>query len=84
MDPEAADRTAAASTWRQDIGVVIRDARRRRGLEIEDVAERLRLRRSFVEALEEGRGNEHMDESYEWSHIKAIAGLLDLDPEGPR
>ena len=84
MDSEAADRTAAASTWRQDIGVVIRDARRRRGLEIEDVAERLRLRRSFVEALEEGRGNEHMDESYEWSHIKAIAGLLDLDPEGPR
>lgn len=84
MDPDTDLDTAVASSWRVDVGTRIKDERQRRGWEIEDIAERLKLRASFVEALEEGRGNEHMDETYERSHIKAVAGLLGLDLEGRR
>ena len=84
MDPEVVEGVAGTANWRRDVGIAIRDERVRRGLEIEDIAEWLKLRRSFVEALEDGRGNEHMDESYEWSHIRAIAGLLEIELEGRR
>lgn len=69
------------TSWREDIGSLLRAERERRGWEVDDVAERLKLRSSFVAAVEEGRGRDHMDEAYEWSHIKAIAGMLGIEVE---
>ena len=71
----------ASAAWREEVGLLVRAERERRGWEIEDVADRLNLRPSFVAAVEDGRGMEHMDEAYEWSHIKAIAGMLGVELE---
>jgi len=69
----------AGTSWREEIGAQLQVEREGRGLTVEDIAERLKLRSSFVAAVEQGRGSEHMDEAYEWSHIKAIAGMLDIE-----
>lgn len=70
-----------AESWRRKVGALLRIERQRRGLDVEDIAERLKLRASFVAAVEDGRGMEHMDEAYEWSHIKAMAGMLGMELE---
>ena len=79
---QSADVVVDAASWRVEVGQRLRTQRLRRGLEVAEVAERLRLRTSFVAAVEDGRGHELMDESYEWSHIKSIAGVLDIELEG--
>ena len=71
----------ASESWRKEIGAQLRSERQRRGLDVEDIAERLKLRTSFVAAVEDGRGMEHMNEAYEWSHIRAIAGMLGVEWE---
>lgn len=72
---------AAGPTREQRIawGHLLRAAREALGASPDDVAGRLNLRTSFVVAVEEGRGDEHMDWSYERNHIRAIAALLDVD-----
>ena len=79
---ELSESPVAGALSRRQVGDLLRSARLGRGLEVEDVAERLKLRSSFVTAVEDGRGNEHMDESYEWSHIRSIAGMLNVELEG--
>ena len=79
MDAEIQENSL--TSWREEVGSLLRTERERRGWEIGDVAERLKLRSSFVSAVEDGRGGEHMDEAYEWSHIKAIAGILGVELE---
>ena len=79
MDAEL--RAEPSAAWREQVGLLLRAERERRGWEIQDVADRLRLRSSFVAAVEAGRGREHMDEAYEWSHIKAMAGMLGVEWE---
>ena len=79
MDAEIQENSL--TSWREDVGSLLRTEREQRGWEIGDVAERLKLRSSFVAAVEDGRGREHMDEAYERSHIKAIAGLLGIELE---
>ena len=82
MGEQSSESPVARGLSRQQVGDLIRSARLGRGLEVEEVAERLKLRWSFVAAVEDGRGNEHMDESYEWSHIRSIAGMLNVELEG--
>lgn len=79
MDSEVQE--SSRTSWREEVGSLLRAARERRGWEIEDVAERLKLRSSFVAAVEDGRGEEHMDEAYELSHIRAMAGMLGVEWE---
>lgn len=79
MEAEAGRGVDSADDWRAEVGALLRGERQQLGLVVEDIADRLKLRSSFVVAVEEGRGNEHMDEAYEWSHIKAIAGMLSID-----
>lgn len=81
MQAETDDGSAAASSWREEVGSLLRVARERQGLAVEDIAERLKLRSAFVVAVEDGRGKELMEETYEWSHIKSIASLLEIDVE---
>lgn len=77
MDAEIQENSL--TSWREEVGSLLRTERERRGWEIEDVAERLKLRSSFVSAVEDGKGGEHMDEAYEWSHIRSIAGVLGVE-----
>lgn len=81
MQAETDDGSAAASSWREEVGALLRVARERQGLAVEDIADRLKLRSAFVVAVEDGRGKELMEETYEWSHIKSIASLLEIDVE---
>jgi cytoskeletal protein RodZ len=79
----AEDREAPDADLRASVGSLLAAARIDAGLSIEDVATRFNLRPSFVTAVEEGRGDDHMDWSYERNHIRAIATMLAVDlPEG--
>jgi cytoskeleton protein RodZ len=71
----------ADTEWRQQVGEALKRARQERGFTQRDIAERLKLRETFIAAVEEGDGRSHMDEGYERQHIRAIAQLLDVDIE---
>lgn len=75
-DDEMPDRDARVALGRQ-----LASARGIQGLSVEEIASRLNLRSSFVAAIEEGRGDEHMDWSYERNHIRTIAALLSIDEQ---
>lgn len=64
---------------RRSVGVSLAAARLEAGLSVEDVAGRLNLRPSFIVAVEEGRGDDHMDWAYERNHIRSMATILSLD-----
>lgn len=58
---------------RQTWGLQLKDARELAGITIKEIAESLNLRVSFVDAIENGSGNVHMEWSYERQHLRAIA-----------
>lgn len=72
---------AVDEAWRSTIGRSLHNERERLGVSIEELASRLKLRASFVAAVEQGRGADHMDEVYEMAHIRAIAEILNVDVE---
>ncbi len=74
------ERYSPSLEVRQRVGAALAAARLEAGLSVEDVAGRLNLRASFIVAVEEGRGGDHMDWAYERNHIRSIAALLSLDP----
>lgn len=77
------DANAPSDELRATVGAVLAQARVAAGLSVEDLAARLNLRSSFIAAVEEGRGDTHMEWSYERNHIRSIAALLSIDlPEG--
>lgn len=61
------------------LGQHLARARQAQGWSVDDIATRLNLRSSFVTAVEEGRGGEHMSWGYEKNHIRTIAALLSID-----
>lgn len=61
------------------LGEQLAAAREAKGLTVEEIAGRLNLRPSFIAAVEQGRGDEHMGWSYERNHIRAIAALLSIE-----
>jgi cytoskeleton protein RodZ len=75
VDGDEAPDTAARTALGQQLAA----ARETQGLTVEEIASRLNLRSSFLAAIEEGRGDEHMDWSYERNHIRTIAALLSID-----
>ena len=68
--------TAPSSEQLQLWGRQIKDAREAAGMSIESIADALNLRASFVAALENGRGNVHIEWSYERQHLQAVAKKL--------
>lgn len=64
---------------RMVIGQRLAEAREVKGWSVDDIAARLNLRPSFVAAVEEGRGHEHMSWGYEKNHIRTIASILSID-----
>ncbi|WP_428667660.1 helix-turn-helix domain-containing protein [Reyranella sp.] len=59
----------------------MRDQREARALSIEDVAKRLRIRRPYLEAIEQGRFDQLPGAAYIPAFLRAYAAHLDLDPE---
>jgi len=63
----------------QEIGRRLREARREQGRSIADVAQALRLRKPYLEALEAGDWRELPGEAYAIGFLKQYAALLGLD-----
>lgn len=74
-DVEASVTKQLMSDW----GIQVREARTSQGLTPRQVADQLNLRESFVDALEGGRGDEHMDRAYARIHLRSIATLLGIE-----
>ncbi len=73
------DAGGPSEELRADLGKRLAAARIAVGLSVDDIAGRLNLRASFIVAVEEGRGDTHMDWAYERNHIRAIAGILAVE-----
>lgn len=63
------------------VGRLLRDQREALALSIEDVATRLRIRRSFLEAIEQGRFDQLPGAAYIPAFLRAYATHLGLDAE---
>ncbi|MCW5737267.1 MAG: helix-turn-helix domain-containing protein [Enhydrobacter sp.] len=63
------------------VGRLLRDQREARGLSIEDIAKRLRIRRAYLEAIEQGRFDQLPGAAYIPGFLRAYAAHLELDAE---
>jgi len=63
------------------VGGVLRAARQRQGLTVEDVAVALRIRRPYIEAIENGRVSDLPAPAYAIGFVKTYAAALGLDQE---
>lgn len=60
------------------MGAILREGREQRGMDIVDLAGQLNLRTSFISAMEDGLGDEHMPWVYESVHQRSVANLLGI------
>ncbi|WP_137125001.1 helix-turn-helix domain-containing protein [Roseomonas sp. HF4] len=70
---------AAAEAAR--VGEELREARLSLGASVEDVAERLRINRRYIHALEEGRLKDLPGPAYAVGFVRSYATALGLDPD---
>lgn len=63
------------------VGADLRAARERLGWTLEDVASHLRIRRPFLEAMEEGRTADLPGNAYAIGFLRTYASALGLDPD---
>lgn len=63
------------------VGRLLRDQREARALSIEEVAKRLRIRRPYLEAIEQGRFDQLPGAAYIPAFLRAYAAHLELDAE---
>lgn len=85
-DAATADRAASGSDVRQEqagpigsVGAMLREGRRRHGLDIETVSEALRIRKAHLAAIEEGRFDDLPGTVYAIGFVRTYAEFLDLD-----
>jgi len=62
------------------VGRLLRNQREARGLSIEDVARNLRIRRPYIEAIEQGRFEQLPGAAYIPAFLRAYARHIGLDP----
>ncbi len=63
-----------------DVGRMLREGRKARGLEISDVARRTCIRAYYLRAMEEGRF-QVLPKVFDVGYLKAYAKLLDIDAQ---
>jgi cytoskeleton protein RodZ len=63
------------------VGEDLREARLTLGASVEDMAERLRINRRYIHALEEGRIKDLPGPAYAVGFVRSYAGALGLDPD---
>ncbi|TAJ32850.1 MAG: hypothetical protein EPO67_09675 [Reyranella sp.] len=78
VDWRAIEREAAPG---RAVGRLLRDQREARGLSLTDIEKSLRIRRSHLEAIEEGRFDKLPGAAYIPAFLRAYAAHVDLDPE---
>lgn len=78
--PSASD-PVLPETRRSTLGPALRSAREEAGFSLDDVARNLRIRRSFLQALEEGRFKDLPGVTYATGFLRTYAEHLGLDPE---
>lgn len=61
------------------VGEILSEARIAHGMDYSDVAEQLRIRRTYIEAIEEGRLGDLPGSTYAIGFVRTYAELLDLD-----
>jgi cytoskeleton protein RodZ len=76
--PTRPDITAAEAAR---VGEDLREARLTLGASVEDMAERLRINRRYIHALEEGRIKDLPGPAYAVGFVRSYAGALGLDPD---
>ncbi|MDO3379298.1 helix-turn-helix domain-containing protein [Geoalkalibacter halelectricus] len=67
-------------TSTQGFGEKLKNRRQERGLSLDEVALQLRIRRQFIEALEDERWEAFPGETYLKGFLRSYAEFLDLDP----
>ncbi|MBR0661674.1 helix-turn-helix domain-containing protein, partial [Neoroseomonas oryzicola] len=72
------DLTAAEAAR---VGEDLREARLTLGASVEDMAERLRINRRYIHALEEGRIKDLPGPAYAVGFVRSYAAALGLDPD---
>lgn len=77
LPPQPVDPLFAHDT----IGEALRAIRRDRGISLEDLAERTRVRKSYLEALEEMRLDALPSRPFTIGYLRAYATALALDPD---
>ena len=65
----------------EGIGVEMRAARIRAGVELSDIAQKLRISRAFLQAIEEGRFDRLPGHVYVFGFLKTYARFLELDED---
>ena len=78
VDWRALEREASSG---RAVGRLLRDQREARGLGLADVEKSLRIRRSHLEAIEEGRFDQLPGAAYIPAFLRAYAAHVGLDPE---
>jgi len=74
-------RTAPEIGARDGVGALLRDRRIELGLELPDVADALRIRRTYLAAIENGRLDDLPGHIYAVGFIRTYAGYLGFEPE---
>ena len=77
VDPEGLGPAVGAAR----VGVNFRNARERLGWALADVAASLRIRASYLEAIEEGRLSDLPGNAYAMGFVRTYATALGLDPD---
>ena len=78
VDWRALEREASPG---RAVGRLLRDQREAKGLDLDEVAKSLRIRRSQLEAIEEGRFERLPGAAYVPAFLRAYAAHVGLDPE---
>lgn len=78
--PAVADATSPAGRY-EGVGHSLKVVRERRSFALADVSARLRIRRPYLEAIEEGRFGELPGAVYVSGFLRQYAEFLGLDPE---
>lgn len=76
--PQRHDLTAAEAAR---VGEELREARLTLGASVEDMADRLRINRRYIHALEEGRVQDLPGLAYAVGFVRSYAAALGLDPD---
>lgn len=76
---KANSSTGPASGPADSVGVILARRRKERGLTTAAVSEKIRIRRIYLEALEEDRYDDLPGKAYIAGFIRGYAGVLDLD-----
>ncbi|MCR4377673.1 MAG: DUF4115 domain-containing protein [Rhodospirillales bacterium] len=78
--PSTIDETAAEQA-QQAVGQLLRETRKKAGLEIAEVARALRIGQRYLEALEDGRNKELPGSTYAIGFVRSYSEYLKLDGE---